>query len=350
MRTLAEMRTRVRSLLRDPSTNGNWTADEYDTELEVAATTVWDMLMESNRGQKLLRTATAPILQVVDQEWIELPTDLKRVQRIEFRRQTTLHATMTCGAAGTETIGDWTAIDDASLVVVIDEVRRELAGIDLSGAADLDAVATLLQTALRASTGGVETVTWDADSDSKFQFKGYSSTGSLEAAAWGTDISGSGFLNGRVGTATFDVAASVFPWCVVPRGVLDENDGAGGVMSGSTAQFGTSSASPLAWSGDGEDGRIRLAPRSAVVNGIYRVWYYRQPAFPGGDDEKFLYLPDQVAGVIEFLTAAFMKYEEVEDGLPIERYGQMFQARFDAMVGGSGNQTRPAVRYVAAGG
>jgi len=110
---------------------------------------------------------------------------------------------LTCGVAGTTTLADWTAISDASATVSIDTSTYGLTDMDLTDCADFDAIALVLQTALRAEIpGNTGYCRWNHDA-TRFLFWVDSGTiGVLTAGSEGTDISGSGYLNGVTGTGT----------------------------------------------------------------------------------------------------------------------------------------------------
>jgi len=115
-------------------------------------------------------------------------------------------AYLTGGTGAQGTFGTWEAVTDGSFRVTIDGTTYNVDAIDFSGAGSMAAVATILQTALRLVTSGLETVVWSANkfivtSGSTLQTSAVSvlttSTGVV-----GTDISG-------VDTAWMDAEATV---------------------------------------------------------------------------------------------------------------------------------------------
>lgn len=108
---------------------------------------------------------------------------------------------VTGGTGVTTTIGTWNAISDGSFSVTINGVTRDVTGIDLSLAADMDAVAAAIQVKVRAvATGGftLATVAWQVGTTNFKITSGTlgvaSSVTALSAAATGTDISGASFM------------------------------------------------------------------------------------------------------------------------------------------------------------
>ena len=114
------------------------------------------------------------------------------------------------GATGvTTTIGTWNAITDGSFSVTINGVAHDITAIDLSLAADMDAVAAAIQVKVRAiATGGftLATVAWQVGTTNFKITSGTlgvaSSVSALSAAATGTDISGASFMKCHAAVAT----------------------------------------------------------------------------------------------------------------------------------------------------
>lgn len=101
------------------------------------------------------------------------------------------------------------AVTDGSLTISIDGDEQDIAGLDFSGATDLDDIASTLQTALQAvATGGFTAATVVQSSGRLLITSGTTGDSSAVSVlsavspATGTDISGAGFLNGLLGAAT----------------------------------------------------------------------------------------------------------------------------------------------------
>jgi len=147
-----------------------------------------------------------------------------------------------CGAAGTTTIGDWTAIADAEFAVTLGGTGVDVTGIDFSAATNMTDVAALIQTALRSATGDAAAVVVYTAGTTAFTFKAsdgrVSAIGAVSGGA-GTDISGAGFLNASGGTETQDGKAQLtledYPvevpsWCSLTYKVYRSTEGSGTVL------------------------------------------------------------------------------------------------------------------------
>jgi hypothetical protein len=91
----------------------------------------------------------------------------------------------------------WGAITNGSFRFAVDGTTYNVTGIDFTGVASMDDVATKIQTAIRAVTNKTETVTWNTD---HFVISSSDTTRAsaitvLSAAGVGTDISGAGANN-----------------------------------------------------------------------------------------------------------------------------------------------------------
>lgn len=113
------------------------------------------------------------------------------------------------GTGVTTTMATWNAISDGSFSVTINGVAHDVTGIDLSLAADMDAVATAIQVKVRAvATGGfsLATVAWQVGTTNFKITSGTlgvaSSVSALSAAATGTDISGVNYMKCHAAAAT----------------------------------------------------------------------------------------------------------------------------------------------------
>lgn len=105
-----------------------------------------------------------------------------------------------CATAGTVVIATWQAITSGSVTITIDSGTYALTALNFASCADMDAIALVIQTALRAEIeGNTGFVQWDAV-NSKFGV--WTETGTvsyLTAGTAGTDISGAGYMNGLTG-------------------------------------------------------------------------------------------------------------------------------------------------------
>jgi hypothetical protein len=337
------MRTELRRLLRDVRAT-QWTNAQLDTQLQAAAGALWDECLDDPRLAPLLRTATAPAALVAYQDSYALPAAVLRVERVEYRQYTTLYAELRCAAAGTTNPATWAAVTAGSFRVMLDDVLYELTSINLTGVASMAAVATALQTKVRTATGGSETVTWDA-ANLRFVFAAYQRVGALAAASAGTDLSASNFLNGRAGAASVYVSPSALGWEPVPRAAPPAADS---YRSGNTAQFGVSAVAgaPTGWFPALESGALLLWPASVSVNGLYRLWHYRAPAFPASDTAAFLFLPDGVDELVELGAAFRLASEELEDNQKPAFFRGLYREVYERLARGRGQPQRAARRYV----
>ena len=121
----------------------------------------------------------------------------------------TIAGYLTCATASSATYGDWTGITAGYFQVTIDDVVLKVGPVDLSGAGSMAAIATLMQTAVRAATGagGAEVVAWSTDhfvitsgtttnrSNVSYLRPYYPTTGI-------TDLSDGSWMNGQSNAAT----------------------------------------------------------------------------------------------------------------------------------------------------
>lgn len=134
--------------------------------------------------------------------------------------------------------------------------------------------------------------------------------------------------------------------------------------SGMQALYGTGSAaavSQLYWWDDCERDQFRVWPALTTVNDEeIRVRYYRRPAFPSTDSGTYndpeatgtdVYrYPEGFVRATEFLAAAIIALEELEDGRPIGAFGQMYRGELDRLRAADGQRLhRPGARYVGSG-
>ena len=119
-------------------------------------------------------------------------------------------ATLVADSAGTmltlapgATLAEFVAVTSGGFNIDIDGATQNIVTLDFTGAADFDAVAAILETALDSAVAGTTCVYDATANDSEGGFLITSPTvgvlsiiGKLSAPATGTDISASGFLNG----------------------------------------------------------------------------------------------------------------------------------------------------------
>lgn len=108
-------------------------------------------------------------------------------------------ANVICGTGATATLATWTGTTDGSFAIHLDGTDYDVTSIDFTGDTNLSDVASTIQTAVQAATGGSETVTWQGGTNSGFTITSddltVTSSGSFLSAvspATGTDISGEG--------------------------------------------------------------------------------------------------------------------------------------------------------------
>lgn len=70
---------------------------------------------------------------------------------------------MTGGSNAQSTAATWAAVTDGSFRITVDGTAYNVDAINFTGDADMDDVASTIQTALRTATSGTETVVWDTD-------------------------------------------------------------------------------------------------------------------------------------------------------------------------------------------
>jgi hypothetical protein len=138
-----------------------------------------------------------------------------------YRWTYVLHS-LTCGAAGSSTVAEWVAISSPGFTITIDDAEFEVEP-DFSAAADMDDVATALQTAIRAQTEGIERVLWSTD---HFVIHTDAAVEVLTSLTGKTDISGTSWLNGAAGTVAATETESWLSWAadadVVRSGVAGD--------------------------------------------------------------------------------------------------------------------------------
>lgn len=103
-------------------------------------------------------------------------------------------ATLIGGTGATSVLATWQAVADGTFTITTEATAHDVTGCDFSGASDMDGVAAIIQTELRAVSTGTETVVWDTDHF--IITSGDTTIGShvskATAEGTGTDISGVG--------------------------------------------------------------------------------------------------------------------------------------------------------------
>lgn len=140
----------------------------------------------------------------------------------------------------------------------------------------------------------------------------------------------------------------------------------GEFRNGTAALFGASgyagSGTPggLRWYDDCEPHQVRVWPcLSSISEQKYRFRYYAEPVFPSNTGGTFndptdsgtdtRHLPDEVAGAVEFLTAALASSEEVEHGRPVGAFGNLYRSRVQALTSSRMDRAAPRRKYIRTG-
>lgn len=151
---------------------------------------------------------------------------------------TTTAGKLTCGTPGA-TLAQFQGVTAGYFSLTVDDSPYDVGPVDLSGASALAGVATLLQTALRAATGGTETVAY---AGGVFVFTSGTTTARSVVlylrpylpVASATDLSDKPYLNGRAGHATITYAVSTMlltldNWSAAAAAMYAASDGEMGV-------------------------------------------------------------------------------------------------------------------------
>ena len=346
MRTLAEMITRVRTLVRDAD-DGNSNSEWTDAEITALMTDANEMLaskMASDpRANDMMRTVSAPVptRQYVSQ--MAIPADCLEVNALKSRTGTTLYASLTTGTVTNSGFaggaGDWDAVTSGTVIVVMDDRKYLVEDIDLSSTTTETEVATALQVAIRAVTNAAYTVTWSA-TDSQFTFSCYDKIMDVLSASsflrtGDVDLSGSGYLNALQAANTLTHSLGTPSWRTIVKTPSYESV-VSSPTSGTTLTYGSYSmggGKTVSWNQGDMDGYVELDPAPTTTSDLIKFVYYRQPAFPSADESKFFGVPEGYDVAIEYLTSAFVAQEELEDGLPIGALGREFAMRYNVLVG-----------------
>lgn len=123
---------------------------------------------------------------------------------------TPTNAYLTGGTSATAVAATYAAVTDGEFAITIDGVAADITGIDFTGAADMDAVALIIQTALQAEFGTHVTCVWDTDHFLITSRISITVTSAVSGGS-GTDISGAGataFMDSDVGAGDEAVTAA----------------------------------------------------------------------------------------------------------------------------------------------
>jgi len=105
-----------------------------------------------------------------------------------------------------------------------------------------------------------------------------------------------------------------------------------GVSSGAVALFGTrggGGVSGYGWYDDCAQGYIRIWPYlTSVSDEVFRFVYFHKPTFPAGDDDAFTGVPDGADRCVEYLAAALLGQEELENGKVVGVFGQRYEIAY----------------------
>lgn len=164
-------------------------------------------------------------------------------------------AYLTGDTGATALIATWNAVLDGEFAITINGDAHDIIGLDFSGAADMDAVAAIIQAAIRVATGRLETCVWSTD---HFIITTVSSTTSAitetsaVAGGAGTDISGAGgtdFMDADAGNGVVTAATGDREWGFEQITLGDKitfkiNSGA---LSCESVSRGTTSSTVIPW-------------------------------------------------------------------------------------------------------
>lgn len=156
---------------------------------------------------------------------------------------------LTCGTSGA--IATFQAVTSGYFRVEIDGYTMDIGPLDFSGAADFDAVAVIIQAAIRAETGALETVVYSTDHFviTSGTLTNQSNVGYLLPylpTVSDVDLSDESYMNGREGKCTQTLAVST---------------------STLNLLSGTGAAAALSTDGDGEEGCFVFICDTNLENG-----------------------------------------------------------------------------------
>jgi len=348
------MKTQIRRYLVDVNST-EYTDAQLEIMMQDAAENLWDIMMRDGRGKKILETVQAPQAVVANYDEYPIPSDTRRLQALEYREYTTFWSTLTTATVTETTPANWKAVTDGSFRIRLDDRYYNISGIDfssISGAVgSMSEVASVLQAAVRAATGGSETVTWSG-TGSKFTFSCYDRCGYMEAhpyasgQSW-TDLSTSSWCNGRRGSATPAVTSGAPEWVSIPH-QPDETDRIEPNRSYTLTRTNSWGTSIQGWY-EIDQYWAKIYPVVVSSNGILRFLYIRTPTFPSNSYETFLDMPEGIDSLLEFLVPIRAALEKVEDDgaiLQAQVFGQTFQSRLDNFYSGIGGGNVRTKRHI----
>jgi len=354
MRTLSEMRTRLRRYIVDTDSS-TYANSDLDTIMQIAAKNLWGIFMGDSRGKSILRRYQAPQVQVANWDEYPVPSDALLLEGLEYRQYTTFYCSLTTGTVSETNPANWKLVTDGSFSIRLDDRYYDISGVDFSSitgaGGSMSEVATVLQTAIRAATGGTETVTWSG-TGSTFTFSSYDRTGYLETHPYATDqswtdLSSSSWCNGQRGTATPAITTGAPDWEPVMYG-FEDPDRIAPNDSYTLARTNLKQSSIEGWH-EIDESWIRVWPPVVSSAGILRLRYLITPTFPTETYEKFLHLPDGVDTLVEYMGSVLAGLEKVEDDgalLGMNVFGSAFESRLENFYQGIGGGVVRQKRHV----
>jgi hypothetical protein len=287
LRLLSEMRARVSDWLGD-TVSGTFLSTKIDAQLESALETLCNLLVADNQGKRCLRKVSDEIAIVADQQDYALPTDCLRVDRLQYSFT---------AAAGTR---EWQDLPF--------DITDAISGAVRSGT---DAYLASV------SAGKGTPSRWNDSAD----LNGY-------IRIYPTPAVAAEYLRYRYYFAPeFPVAVPTSTAWVLGTNPYTSYTAGQYVTNGGSYYLCSSSHSASA------------ATQPGVGASWETVWtkiYVRLEGVPVGFDTA-----------IEYLAAAMLSGEELEDGKPIGYFGQEFRKQYTTLVNGvAGGQVRPQRRYI----
>lgn len=333
MKTRAGMIARLRKIMRD-KTGQRFDDDDLVEYLKEAWAHLQDRMMEMEGVDAWLRRVTAPRALTASVGLYAVPADHLRSLAVEWRSDETLHATLTTGTVSAN-LATFAAVEAGSFTLFCDDRLYRITGVDLSTAADLDGVATVLQAAVRAATGGTETVTWD-DTNSVFVFKAYSMILPLAAGVGTVDLSSSTYLNGVAGVVS--ISAGTLQWSGMRRRDVRKNDDETMTFGGSLlSRSAVGSVGCMTWDMHMSNQYVQLEPLPQQTRGLFRVWYYAKLPFPAAATDTLMDLPDGLDDVVIYEAAVLAVGEEPKRAEARNHFLASAQRRFDDLMRGRGS-------------
>jgi len=312
-----------------------------------AAARIGDRIVNDQFVANMLRT-TGPVVEMPQyQQDYQLPDDCKEIQRLQLRVANVGYSTLT-GAATTSVAATWAAKTDGSFGWMVDDRVVYVYNIVLTGAATMAAVATILQTAFRAASGGTEVIEWDTD---HFEMHGYTTTGFLvpaPAPGRGTDLSTTGWMAGRTGQGTISYAVPSWEWSSLVRGnppdpiepiisslsIVFPPQAPGGVLNG------------VRWCPGQSPGYVHIWPQPLISNLLFRMQYLRKPQMPANDAQGWPYFADGFDELVEYYTAWDMANQELQDPAPLAYLPAAFESKYASYTAGWRRLDMPQRSYI----